>query len=234
MEETKPINKIMQCSSDDVDALMGYIKKLEISLAKKDELLKAKDEQINTLESKVKKNASAMPVFRETATDDGVTPRGLNQSTVTTSTPNQVSDDSGEVEPGSEGSLSHSLSHISHVNSTEEDDEAIAENVQDGRWNIPFDSFDNDDLVAKSPSRKGAGHENALKDIGFVPIGSEDRHGRLSTGADVTPVRPVARSLVASPFALAYRKKSAMTEKENKSPKRSSISPRVGSLRDIR
>ena len=156
------------------------IPQLEISLAKKDEQLAAKDQRILELQS--------APLFREnnivgggTAKTPGATER--KHSSMVSLTPNQVSDDSGELED------SRSLSHISKINSSDDDG-----SPSDGRWNIPFDpstSFD-DDTNTKSP-------RNALKDIAFVPIGSQSREsgeGRRHSGggARITQiVRPVAR-----------------------------------------
>ena len=106
-------------------------------------------------------------------------------SSMVSLTPNQVSDDSGELED------SRSLSHISKINSSDDDG-----SPSDGRWNIPFDSstsFDDDTNNTKSPTR------NALTDIAFIPIGSQSREsgeGRRQSGGGARiaqVVRPVAR-----------------------------------------
>ena len=177
-------------------------------MAKKDELLAAKDRRIDTLEYKVTvaKNATSVaPVFRARARYRVVTPTALhgdrNQSVA--STPNQVSDDSGEVEPESQGSLSHRLSHISQAHSSDEDS-TMEHTTSDGRWNIPFDGSV-EDLTAKSPSGMGTVHGNALKEIDFIPISDEGRWC-FSGGFRVTPVQPVASSYGASAFAHAAKK----------------------------
>ena len=71
----------------------------------------------------MKTTASAAPVFQARATDEVVTPRALpgDRNQFVASTMNQVSDNSGEVEPDSHGNLSHSLRHISHVHSSDKD-----------------------------------------------------------------------------------------------------------------
>ena len=115
----------------------------------------------------------------------------------------EVSDESGEVEPESQGSLSHGLSHISQAYSTDEDS-TMEHTTSDGRWNIPFDGSV-EDLTAKSASGMGTGHGNALKEIDFIPISDEGRWC-FSGGFRVTPVQPVASSYGASAFAHAAKK----------------------------
>ena len=218
-------------------ALSAHSKQLEINLAKKDELLKVKDYQIESLHAEVsgkKGSNTAARVFRARVVDGAVTPRNnleLNQTL--------VSDDSGEVEASiNEESLSLSLSHdlshiskISKVGSSSEENSPSDQEARDGRWNIPFDGTEFEELVAKAPPGKSA--RNALRDVGFVPI-KEGRPVRRSTSEPVTPVRPIPRSgIVSSPFADARRGvlKDLMKDKENVSPKRSSISPTIQSLR---
>ena len=169
--------------------------------------------------------SSAAPPFRPRATDEVKTPRSRRDDGYLSSTPNQVSDDSGEVEPESDLSLSQSLSHdlskslshISHAPSSEEDSPTGP--TINGRWNIPFDGSFEELVAKKSPLGKG----NALKEIGFVPISSTREHRRPSLGLGVAPVRPLAmRSPVTSPFAQADKRgllKDIMNEKENVSPK---------------
>lgn len=201
----------MGSRNEDVDALVGYIQQLELSLAKKDELLAAKDKRIESLE------AVSAPLRNE-------------RKPGTPSTPNQVSDESGEIDPESDGSLSHNLSHISRANSSDEDlaidyeveplDQTIDYEVSDGRWNIPFDaSFEG--LTASSPVGK-RGIKSALKEsTGFVPICDMEGRVRHSSGTEVALLRPVARrSHGASPFA--SRKvilRGSLSDKENISPK---------------
>mmetsp|Transcript_2995 Transcript_2995/g.6523 ORF Transcript_2995/g.6523 Transcript_2995/m.6523 type:complete len:245 (+) Transcript_2995:293-1027(+) len=217
-----------QHDHEDVDALVGYIQQLELNIEKQVELLAAKDQRIDSLEAEVAGiGKAAAPIFRAKATAEVPTPTFIpgERKTLLPSTPNHVSDDSGEIEPeSSEGSLSHSLSHISQANSSDED-LPIDYAASDGRWIIPFDgSFE--DVVAKSPRRTG--NENALKEIGFVgfvPIGGREGRGHRSDGTEVTLLRPVARrSHGASPFTQAIRRgllKDSLNEKENVSPKRS-------------
>ena len=222
-------------------ALSAHSKQLEINLAKKDELLKVKDYQIESLHAEVsgkKGSNTAAQVFRGRVADGAVTPRNNLESNQTL-----VSDDSGEVEASIDEeslslslSLSHDLSHISKISkvgsSSEENSPSDQEASRDGRWNIPFDGTEFEELVAKAPPGKSA--RNALRDIGFVPI-KEGRPVRLSTSEPVTPVRPIPRiGIVSSPFAAARRGdvlKDLMKDKENVSPKRSSISPTIQSLR---
>ena len=166
--------------------LTSCTSQLEISLARKDEQLAAKDQRILELQ------LQSVPVFREnndvgeegTAKTPGAADR--KHSSMVSLTPNQVSDDSGELED------SRSLSHISKINSSDDDG-----SPSDGRWNIPFDpsnSFD-DDTNTKSPPR----NRNALKDIAFIPIESQSREsgeGRRHSGGGTRIaqiVRPVAR-----------------------------------------
>ena len=128
--------------------------------------------------------SSAAPPFRPRATDEVKTPRSRRDDGYLSSTPNQVSDDSGEVEPESDLSLSQSLSHdlskslshISHAPSSEEDSPTGP--TINGRWNIPFDGSFEELVAKKSPLGKG----NALKEIGFVPISSTREHRRPSLG----------------------------------------------------
>lgn len=167
-------------------------------------------------------------IFRAKPQDELASSRALPDSA--SSSPNQVSDDSGEVGPESEGSLSISLSHISHIPSSDNDDD-VEQTKIDGRWNIPFDDGSFDDLMP----RKVPGQENALKDIGgFVPIGKEGR-GHSFGGVGTTPVRPVARS-AASPYTLAASRgllRDVTKDKENVSPKRRE-SPVITHHRGIR
>lgn len=154
--------------------------------------------------------------------------------------PNHVSDDSGEAESESQGSLGlslsrSSLSQISQAHSSDEDS-AAGRQPGDGRWNIPFDGSFEEGLVANSPSGKGAGHRNALREIAFVPIGEEGR-GEFSTRQGVTPVRPVARNRGVSPFVRHAVEKGlsndAMKGKENAGRKKR-FSPVIGTSRCIR
>ena len=159
--------------------LTSCTSQLEISLARKDEQLAAKDQRILELQSVFRANNT---VGGGTAKTPGAADR--KHSSMVSLTPNQVSDDSGELED------SRSLSHISKINSSDDDG-----SPSDGRWNIPFDpstSFD-DDTNTKSPTR------NALTDIAFIPIESQSREsgeGRRHSGGGTRIaqiVRPVAR-----------------------------------------
>lgn len=206
-------NSSRQCGHEDLNALMGYIQQLELSLTKKDELLASQDDRIETLKSEVNLMKNRASAFCATATDELLAP----------TTPNQVSDESGEAELEGHGSWSRSLSHISKAPSSGE--ESIAEPAANGRWNIPFDdSFE--ELVAKSPSEKATG-------MGFVPVGERSRQS--STGV---LTKPVPRCFGASSFIPRASAKSALQEatndKENMSPMRSETAVNVGTYRNIR
>ena len=173
---------LTSCASNSHRPIL-LIPQLEISLARKDEQLAAKDQRILELQS-AKLFRANNTVGGGTAKTPGAADR--KHSSMVSLTPNQVSDDSGELED------SRSLSHISKINSSDDDG-----SPSDGRWNIPFDpsnSFD-DDTNTKSPPR----NRNALKDIAFIPIGSQSREsgeGRRHSGGGTRIaqiVRPVAR-----------------------------------------
>lgn len=151
-------------------------------------------------------------VFRARTADEASTPRLLPATKLTsvTSTPNQVSDDSHDTEEQS-SLLSNSLSHISRIHSSSDNEDSPTERAAttNGRWNIPFDSSFDDDLVPKSPS---GGHETALREVGFTPIGEEDGGGVKIHPREIVPVKPVARK---SPL------KDANKGKENVEPRAS-------------
>lgn len=197
-------------------------KQLRISLANKDEQLALKDEKIVSLESQVASMKGGGSVFRARTADEASTPKLLPTAKLTsvTSTPNQVSDDSHDTEEQS-SLLSNSLSHISRIHSSSDNEDSPTERAAatNGRWNIPFDSSFDDDLVPKSPS---GGHETALREIGFTPIGEEDGGG-VKLHREILPVKPVARK--------SYLK-DAGKGKENVEPRashrRSKSSPPLG------
>lgn len=214
-----------QHDGTDLSALMLYIDELENSLAKKDELLAAREQRIGSLEAHVTAAAksattSTASASRARPTAESVTPRAFPDDMA--SSPHY--DDSSEVEPHSQGGLSHSLSHISTEDST------AGHATSDGRWNIPFDGYFEDSV--KTPPGKGTSRENALEDIGFVPIGEEGRG--CSTRLGVTPVKPVARCQAASLFAgqQSGPVKDATQNKENVGRKRT-FCLGIGTYRDI-
>ena len=178
---------------------------LEINLAKKDEQLAAKDQQINTLEAAVQGQ-----VFRGVDIATPLLKRSGSGKKHLVATPNQVSDVSGDAD--SEESLGwsrSSLSQISKVNSSEDDSSPKAKD--DGRWNIPFyPSFDNS--VVGISEIMSPRHEHALKDIAFIPIGATEMERRLSGDTAVTIRRPVA---VRKSLGNMQNK----IDKENRSPK---------------
>ena len=139
--------------------------------------------------------------------------------------PNQVSDDSCDVE--SDGSFSHIEENVSRLHLSSSEDSM---DVSDGRWNIPFDDLSDEELMAKTPPSDGILHRNALKEIGFKPV-KDYRHfpdGSEGFGArDTTPVRPLAKRSHpighpgASPIVQAFRRgllKDSRLDKENIDP----------------
>lgn len=142
------------------------------------------------------------------------------------STPNHVSDDSGEIHPPSNDSvLDQSLSLIYHASSSDEDS-SKGEVFANGRWNIPFDESSFDQLVAKSSS--GERKRDELSEIGFIPIAMPSiRHS--SHGS--SPLRPLAlRRKSGSPRRRLS--KEFTSGKENVTPIKDSIG--VGALFNVR
>ena len=201
----RKMNNSMIGQQQDMNELIAYVKELEINLAKKNEQLAAKDQQINTLEAAVQGQ-----VFRGVDIAAPLLKRSGKKHLV--ATPNQVSDVSGDAEEESEESLglsrSCSLSQISKVNSSEDDSSHNAKD--DGRWNIPFfPSFDNSVVGGSETEIKSPRHEHALKDIAFIPIGATEMERRLSGDTVVTIRRPVA----------VRKSLGNIQNKENRSPK---------------
>ena len=202
----RKMNNSMIGQQQDMNELIAYVKQLEINLAKKEEQLAAKDQQINTLEAAVQGQ-----VFRGVDIATPLLKRSGSGKKHLVATPNQVSDVSGDAD--SEESLGwsrSSLSQISKVNSSEDDSSPKAKD--DGRWNIPFyPSFDNS--VVGISEIMSPRHEHALKDIAFIPIGATEMERRLSGDTAVTIRRPVA---VRKSLGNMQNKKN---DKENRSPK---------------
>ena len=143
------------------------------------------------------------------------------------STPNHVSDDSGEVNPPSNDSVfDQSLSLIYHSHSSDEDSSAD-EDAADGRWNIPFDEASFDELVAKSTSCENK--RGVLAEIGFIPIGKPSLwHYSHDTGSPLRPL-PLRRKSESPRRRLS---KEFTNGKENVTPVKESVG--VGALFDIR
>mmetsp|Transcript_6196 Transcript_6196/g.15419 ORF Transcript_6196/g.15419 Transcript_6196/m.15419 type:complete len:235 (-) Transcript_6196:89-793(-) len=220
------------CNHEDLNALVVYIQELEISLKKKEQRIATLETEVSAMKDDVNVDG---PIFQAKSLDEAVTQRALADRSRPSepSTPNQVSDESGDVEPTSEESdLIHSLSLITKVSSLENDEDST-QHTEDGRWYIPFDGSFDEDLVAKSLSGKGVGHENALKQIGFIPICKED-HDHHSCGTEVTPLRPVTRRSHGdySPFTRVGRR-GLSSEMENIRPKREGAVG-IRALRSIR
>jgi len=223
------------CNHEDLNALVVYIQELEISLKKKEQRIATLETEVSAMKDDVNVDG---PIFQAKSLDEAVTQRALADRSRPSepSTPNQVSDESGDVEPTSEESdLIHSLSLITKVSSLENDEDST-QHTEDGRWYIPFDGSFDEDLVAKSLSGKGVGHENALKQIGFIPICKEDHshHDHHSCGTEVTPLRPVTRRSHGdySPFTRVGRR-GLSSEMENIRPKREGAVG-IRALRSIR
>lgn len=144
---------------------------------------------------------SATSVSRANATGDAATPMAHSDKKQMPS--------SEEVHPEADTSLDQSLPHISQAHSS--DDGSSVESAKDGRWNIPFDSSSEDELVAKSSTQRREVAVGALMSNGFIPIneGCQSYHPGSTA---VIPWRPLARRTVAFPH------KAALSEKENASP----------------
>ncbi len=133
--------------------------------------------------------------------------------------PNQVSDESCEIE--SDGSFSNNEELNTQFNFNED---GFEENA-DGRWNIPFDDLSDDGLVIKNENTLDS---HVLKDIDFVAIQDHDQFPRACRStfrrSNVSPVRPLAIYPVgfsASPILQAVRRglvKDASLDKENVHP----------------
>jgi len=193
---------------------------LEISLAEKDELLASKDQMINALEEAV--SQSTFTTFVEA---DGH-PNSRPDMLVAASTPNHVSDDSGDLYLSRDDSWNRTLSLIYYAHSSD-DDSTTESATADGRWNIPFDEASFDELVAKSSS-SGRGKRGVLSEVGFMPIGRPSLwHSSHGTGS---PLRPLAlRRTSDSPRRSLS--KVFMNEKENVTPTKDSG---IGAVFDVR
>lgn len=132
--------------------------------------------------------------------------------------PNQVSDESCEVE--SDGSLSNNEDLNSECNLNVE---GADENI-DGRWNIPFDDLSEDGLVIKSDTAPNY----FLRDMDFIAIQDRDQsslaHRSSFQRSKVSPVRPLAMYPIGysvSPIIQAVRRglvKDSILDKENVHP----------------
>ena len=198
--------------------MIGFLlsSQLEISLAEKDDLLASKDQRINALEEAVSRSTFTTLVEAD----------GHPNVLVASSTPNHVSDDSGDLHP-SDDSWNRTLSLIYYAHSSDEDSTTEAATA-DGRWNIPFDEASFDELVAKSSS-SGTGKRGVLAEVGFMPIGRpslwHSSHGTCS------PLRPLAlRRTSDSPRRTLS--KVFMNEKENVTPTKDSTG--IGAVFDVR
>ncbi|KAL3793195.1 hypothetical protein ACHAW5_009497 [Stephanodiscus triporus] len=203
---------------EDLSALVNHIRLLEISLAKKDELLATKDRRIDELEARA---SATTKNGKKTESTNATEDSDRTASVYSTLNRAVVSDDSGDAavdddddddEPtgsdaGGEESPSSSilllgLSRISRgsrswgdEDTSKDDDDNVDVMPADGRWNIPFD-YDDDVLGHKesasdSPPDDGRGGPT----VGFVPIGEGGRVLRpLSARTDfvTTPSRPLA------------------------------------------
>jgi hypothetical protein len=206
--------------------------KLETSISKKDEIIAAKDRKIAALEAI---DSSTQSLNRGTALHQYV------QQTVASApikSANEVSDDSCDAESHiSIGSLG--LSFLRQDSSRDEDD-STGEDGDDGRWNIPFDDTNEDDLVPKSADH-ALPLANALRDIGFKSIEDVDTSDIAEEMATLavssSPAKPTAaRGVSVVPFRLGVspivptarrgitRVDSNGSEKENVDPIRKRLS----------
>lgn len=162
---------------------------LESDLVKKDDIIAAKDRRIAALEALDKSSAGRTTVLHPT-----IHSKAANEPNKSV----QVSDDSCDVESdGSFGSLGLSFLRNSSTEDSQDNDTPRT-TESDGRWNIPFDDSNEDDLVPKSSVDEVFRHPTALNDIGFKPIAdsttSNDASGIENGFAalQITPTRPVA------------------------------------------
>ena len=200
--------------------------KLEISLAKKDQLIAEKDKRINALEDEV----AIHPVFRNnkhlaslsTPSNSSLGSKISSASKQSITSPHPISDESGESEQTLSQSMSLGFSHISKVNSSDTN-----EIVDNGRWNIPWDEHSVEEDKA---GNRRISNGNALRDIEFVSIEKECRVRRDSGVGTTVLARPVPRrqTLGASSSHLKEVK-----NKEN-IPKRRESTSSIRSLREIR
>lgn len=187
---------------------------LEISLAKKDQLIAEKDKRINILEEEV----AIHPVFRNnkhlaslstpsnSSLGSKLSSHSSNSKRSITS-PHPISDESGESEQTLSHSTSLGLSYISKVNSSDTN-----EIVDNGRWNIPWDEEED------TKGNRRISNGNALRDIEFVSIEKEHRVRRDSSVGTTVLARPVPRrqTLGSSPTMKSKGEKN----KENVFPKK--------------
>lgn len=186
----------------------SLVSQLESNLSKKDEIIAAKDRRIAALEavrvpaaSSTDCNTDVHQYIKESVVSSGAS----IQNNKTKDAANEVSDESCDAESeGSFGSLG--LSFLRHDSSQEEDSDA-AEEPPDGRWNVPFDETNEDDLSV--PYLAGA-----LKDIGFksicgdfedhasfglvdglaaMRVSSPIRHGTLPFRSGISPIVQAVR-----------------------------------------
>ena len=197
---------------------------LESNLSKKDEMIAAKDRRIaaleksDTLKSTTSRNAALYEYLQQAVANEPS--QGTLGETI------EVSDDSCDaVSEGSFGSLG--LSFLRQDSSRDED------STVDGRWNVPFDDDNEDDLVPKPSIGEGLSRTIALTDI-RKPITKSDDVDSLEKTRDraTSPIRPVAvRSSIlpfrpeVSPIVQAGRSgvlrvDSAGSDKENIGPMR--------------
>lgn len=153
-----------------------------------------------------------------------------------TKSANEVSDDSCDAESHiSFGSLG--LSFLRRESSSRDEDDSTGDDGDDGRWNIPFDDTNEDDLVPKSADH-ALPLANALRDIGFKSIedvDTSDIADGMATLAVSSPAKPTAARSVL-PFRLGVspivptarrgiqRVDSNGSEKENVDPIRKRLS----------
>ena len=159
----------------DILVCLSRVSQLESNLSKKDEIIAAKDSRIAALEA-VQVSAASSTDCKTALHRYGASIQNGNNKT--NDAANEVSDESCDAESGSFGSLG--LSFLRHDSSRDDDSDA-AEESPDGRWNVPFDETNEDDLVPKSSTGEVLSHATALKDIGFQSI-SGDVEDQASSG----------------------------------------------------
>lgn len=164
---------------------------LETNLSKKDEIIAAKDRRIAALETL----DSSAPTNRTAALHQYI--QQTFSSGPAKSSANEVSDDSCDTESQvSFGSLG--LSFLRHDSSQDEDDSAEGD-TGGGRWNIPFDDSNEEDLVPKTSFGDVLPHATALSDVGFKSLADGSDTGDASGLADglavlcvSSPIKPIA------------------------------------------
>jgi len=202
--------------------LAGYIQELEAVIVAKDRRISELEDEVSVMKKAVGGIGKDFSRDRVVCSEKHSSARQDCEGQIKikdAGSPNQVSDESCEVE--SDGSFSNTEDLNSECNLNVEGTE---ENI-DGRWNIPFDDLSEDGLVIKNDT---ALNEYVLRDMDFVAIQDRDQlslaHRSSFQRSNVSPVRPLAMYPVrysVSPIIQAVRRglvKDSILDKENVHP----------------